>query len=214
MTRFDAALRAAGEERQARPAEPHRERRMPPIRQLTARNLLALTRYCYFRCRFPHLQVGLFFIDRGASLFVDRHATVRFGRKIRIMRDFTGWFRGDVSIGDGVFFNRGCHIVVHNALTIGDHCLFGEMVSIHDENHVPGCDQEPIASRGFVTAPIAIGNNVWVGAKATILPGVTIGHNAVIGANAVVTRDVPPNSIAAGIPARVVRALLPETDRP
>jgi acetyltransferase-like isoleucine patch superfamily enzyme len=130
------------------------------------------------------------------------------------MRNFTGSFLGpiQVTIGNNVYFGRGCHVVVRSALTIGDNCLFGEMVSIHDENHVFGRGPEPIASRGLAAAPIVVGNNVWVGAKATILQGVRIGDNAVIGANAVVTRDVPANTVAVGIPARVIRAYSSEEE--
>lgn len=209
------ALGDATDDQSARPAVgSHLEKRPSLLSRLSVSNLLALVRYCNYRCRFPHLRVGLFFIERGAALFVHPRATVRFGRRLRIMRDFTGWFCGDVSIGNGVFFNRGCHVSVQNALTIGDHCLFGEMVAIHDENHIPGPGTDPILDRGYVTAPITIGDNVWVGAKATILSGVTIGDNAVIGANAVVTRDVPPYSIAVGIPARVIRTFTPETQQP
>lgn len=176
-------------------------------RRLTARNLSALCRYVWLRLRYRNLGVGVFFVDRGADIIIGSRARISFGHGLRCMRDFTGHFYGHVSIGDGVFFNRGCHVVAHEALSIGNHCLFGEMVSIHDDNHIPGRGSEPIASRGLRTAPITIGDNVWVGAKATILAGVSIGDNAVIGANAVVTRDVPANSIAVGIPARVVREI-------
>ncbi len=65
-----------------------------------------------------------------------------------------------------------------------------------------GALEEPLARRGFETAPIKIGRNVWVGAKATILMGVTIGDNAIVGANSVVTRDVPAGATVAGAPAR------------
>jgi len=95
--------------------------------------------------------------------------------------------------------------VVQESLTVGDYSLFGEGVSIHDDNHVIGRGREPIASRGLVTRPVAIGRNVWVGAKAVILPGVHIGDNAVVGAGAVVTRDVPPYTVVAGVPARVIK---------
>lgn len=176
-------------------------------RQLTLRNVIALGRYIVPRARFHNLRVGLFFVDRGADIKIGPEAHVCFGRGVRFMRDFTGHFQGRVTIGHGVFFNRGCHVVAFDALSIGDHCLFGEQVSIHDENHVIGSGSEPRDASGFVTAPITIGTNVWVGAKATILPGVCIGDNAVIGANAVVTRDVPANTVAGGIPARVIREI-------
>ncbi len=97
--------------------------------------------------------------------------------------------------------------MVQESLTVGDYSLFGEGVSIHDDNHVIGRGPEPIASRGLVTRPVAIGRNVWVGARAVILPGVHIGDNAVVGAGAVVTRDVPPYTVVAGVPARIIKEL-------
>ena len=175
------------------------------LQRLTVRNAAGFCRYILLRLRFHNLRVGLFFLDRGSQIHVDPKARIHFGHGIRFMRDFTGHFQGDVTVGDEVFFNRGCYVAVHGGLSIGNYCLFGEGVSIHDENHVVGRGPEPIATRGFVVKPIAIGNNVWVGAKATILPGVHIGDNAVIGANAVVTHDVPANTIVGGIPARILR---------
>ena len=179
--------------------------RVSVLRLLTVRNSAGFCRYILLRLRFHNLRVGLFFLDRGAHMDVGPNARIRFGRGVRFMRDFTGHFYGDVTVGDGVFFNRGCYVAAYSGLTIGNHCLFGEGVSIHDENHVVGRGFEPIATRGFEVKPIVIGNNVWAGAKATILQGVHIGDNAVIGANAVVTRDVPADTIVGGIPARVLR---------
>jgi acetyltransferase-like isoleucine patch superfamily enzyme len=177
------------------------------LQRFTVSNLARFCRYMILRLRFRNLRVGLFLLERGADMRVGPDADIHLGRGVHFMQDFTGYFHGHLTIGDGVFFNRGCYVAVYSSLTIGDNCLFGERVSIHDENHVVGRGPEPIAARGFVAQPIVIGNNVWVGAKATILQGVCIGDNAVIGANAVVTRDVPANTIAVGIPARVVREL-------
>ena len=174
--------------------------------RLSARNVAGLWRYVLFRLRFRHLRVGLFYLDRGAFLLVGPNARVNFGKRVRFMRDFSCSFQGRVTIGNDVYFGRGCTLSAHEEIRIGDNCVFAEHVSIHDENHVMR-GSEPIAARGYVCAPIVIGNNVWVGAKATILQGVTIGDNAVIGANAVVTRNVPADSVAVGIPARVVRTL-------
>lgn len=174
---------------------------------MTARNAAVVYRYLALRLRFRHLRVPFFHLDRGADVVIGPRARVRVGCGVRIMHDFTGHFHGRVTLGDGVFFNRGCHVVVQEGLIVGDYSIFGEGVSIHDDNHIPGRGREPIASRGLATQPIAIGRNVWVGAKAVILPGVRIGDNAVVGAGAVVTRDVPPYTIAAGVPARVIREL-------
>lgn len=179
-------------------------------RQITARNFAALYRYILLRLRFRNLQVGVFYLDQGADMQVGPRAKVRFGHGLCILRDFSGYFFGDVEIGNDVFFNRGCYVAIHDKLTVGDNCLFGEMVSIHDQDHVILADRgplSPLSSRGFVTAPISIGDNVWVGAKASILKGVNIGQNAVVAANAVVTHDVPANTVVGGIPAHVIRRL-------
>jgi acetyltransferase-like isoleucine patch superfamily enzyme len=164
-------------------------------------------RYLLLRLRFRNLPAEPFFVHRRADIIVGREAEVCFGHMVRFMQDFTGHFYGQVRIGNNVYFNRGCYLSVYNRLSIGDDCLFGEYVSIHDENHVPGRDATPIARRGYASGTIEIGNNVWVGAKATIVQGVRIGDGAVIGANAVVTRDIPAHSVAVGIPARVTREL-------
>ena len=175
-------------------------------RRLTYDNVRAMVRYLFLRVQYRNLNTGLFYIGSNSELMIGPSAHVHFGYGVEFMRDCTLHFQGEVNIGNKVFFNRACHIVSLQALTIGDCSIFGEKVSIHDENHDIE-DDSPLPERGMVTAPIIIGKNVWVGAKATILQGVTIGDNAVIGANAVVTRDVPPNSIALGIPARVIRTI-------
>ncbi len=186
---------------------PHQELRDVLVRRITPRNLAGLWRYLRLRLRFRRLRVGLFYLDRGADFTVGPSANVRFGRRVRFMRDATAKLYGTVTIGDDVFFNRGCHVVVHSRLTVGAHCLFGELVSIHDEAHIPGADDRPLASRGLVARPITLGDNVWVGAKTTILSGVHIGDNVVIGANSVVTRDIPSNTVAVGAPAQALRRL-------
>lgn len=173
--------------------------------RLTPRNVAALFRFVALRLRHPGLRTGLFFVDRGADFQVGAGADVRIGKGLRIMRDFSGHFHGEVRIGDDVFFNRGCHVAVFTCLEIGSHCLFGERVSIHDENHLAAGDGRPLPARGLVASPIVIGDNVWVGANATILAGVHIGDNATIGASSVVTRDVPAGSVVVGAPARVIR---------
>lgn len=74
--------------------------------------------------------------------------------------------------------------------------------SIAEESNIP-----PLKRKTFSKGPVIIGKNVWIGDKATVLPGVTIGDGAIIGANSVVTKDIPANSIAVGIPAKVVKKI-------
>lgn len=126
---------------------------------------------------------------------IDRHATiiVKFGQ---------------LELGPGAYIGIGTVIVARDRITIGGNALIAEYVTIRDQDHVYGTGR-PTAQSGFVTSPITIGDNVWIGAKATITKGVTIGDNTVIGANAVVTHDIPANCVAAGIPAHVIRSFGP-----
>ena len=113
---------------------------------------------------------------------------------------------GTLKFGQDVFVGIGAQIICRQAISIGDDCLIAEYVTIRDHDHVFDLSK-PTAQAGFVCQPIVIGKNVWLGAKVTILKGVTIGDNSVVGANSVVTKDIPPNSVAAGTPARVIREL-------
>ena len=107
----------------------------------------------------------------------------------------------NIKLGKRVFINSGCCFQDQGGIEIGDDCLIGQQVVIATLNH----DLEP-ASRGDMSpSPVKIGNKVWIGAHATILPGVTIGDGAVIGAGAVVTKDVPENAVAAGVPAKIIK---------
>lgn len=110
---------------------------------------------------------------------------------------------GKLSVGENAFIGIGTIITCRESITIGDDALIAEYVTIRDQDHRYG-GPKVTAKNGFDTAPIAIGDNVWIGAKATITKGVTIGDNAVVAAGAVVTKDVPANSIVGGIPAKVI----------
>lgn len=132
--------------------------------------------------------------------------SVKMGRDNVFDRGFDFEIKGGVlNIGNGNYFNRNVKIVCFEQITIGDDCLIADSVHFYDHNHSLSDLSKPIRSQGYSTKPIKVGNNVWIGAKATVLKGVTIGDNAVVGANAVVTRDVPANAIAVGNPASVVK---------
>lgn len=109
----------------------------------------------------------------------------------------------NITLGKNVFINSGCRFQDQGGITVGDGALIGHNVVLATLNH--GFIPE---ERGTTyPAPIVIGKNVWIGANATILPGVTIGDNAIIAAGATVTRDVSANTVVGGVPARVIKTI-------
>ncbi|MGI6222877.1 MAG: sugar O-acetyltransferase [Prevotella sp.] len=106
-----------------------------------------------------------------------------------------------VSLGHHVFINHSLTMMAAGGITIGDGTMIGPNVQLLTDNH------DFHNRMVLLCKPINIGKNVWVGAGATVLPGVTIGDNAVVGSCAVVTKDVPENAIVVGNPARVVRTI-------
>ena len=107
----------------------------------------------------------------------------------------------NITVGKNVFINACCKFQDQGGIEIGNGVLIGHNVTLATLNH----DERPQFRQNIYPKPIKIGNNVWIGSNATILGGVTIGDGAIIGANAVVTKDVPQNTIVAGIPARIMR---------
>ena len=126
-------------------------------------------------------------IDESTTIFPPFHTN--FGRFI--------------SLGKNVFINHGCSFLDIGGITIEDDVQIGPRVNLTSENH----PLDPGDRKTVILQPILIKRNAWIGAGATILPGVTIGENAVVAAGAVVSRDVPPNTVVAGIPAKVVKTL-------
>ena len=109
----------------------------------------------------------------------------------------------NITVGKNVFINSGCRFQDQGGISIGDGTLIGHNVVLATLNHGITPDER----HDLFPAPIHIGKNVWIGANATMLPGVTIGDNAVIAAGAVVTKDVPANAVVAGVPAKVIRKI-------
>ena len=106
-----------------------------------------------------------------------------------------------ITIGKNVFINFDCTFLALGGITIEDDVLIGPKVSLITENH----PLNPEERKGLTGKPIVIKRNAWIGANATILPGVTIGENAVVAAGAVVSKDVPDNTIVGGIPAKFIK---------
>lgn len=116
---------------------------------------------------------------------------------------------GDVVIGD--YTRIGIHCTVIGPVTIGSHVNLAQGIVVTALNHNFGKTSLRIDEQGISTQPITIGDDVWIGANAVILPGVTIGKHVVVAAGAVVTKDVPDNSIVGGVPAKILKNLTPET---
>lgn len=114
----------------------------------------------------------------------------------------------NITLGNHVFLNSGCRFQDQGGITIGDNALIGHNVVLATLNH----DLNPRKRGDLHPAPIHIGKDVWIGSNATVLPGVTIGDGAVVAAGAVVTKDVPANTVVAGVPAKVVRQIEAESD--
>ena len=115
-------------------------------------------------------------------------------------------FGKNIHLGKNVFINAGCKFQDQGGIYIGDDVLIGHNVVMATLNH----DENPKNRANLIAAPIRIGNKVWIGSNATILPGVTIGDGAIIAAGAVVTKDVEECSIVAGIPAKFIRKVKTE----
>ena len=163
-----------------------------------------LKRQTNFSCLFPQNFLGNKYISMGKNCFFGRNCIVsawdchneqRFAPEIR--------FGNDCNLGE---YN---HITAVNKIIIGNGLLTGRWVTITDNSHgstdIDNLYIKPIERQIFSKGPVIIGDNVWIGDKATILPGVKIGDGAVIGANSVVTKDVPPYAVIVGNPARVIK---------
>jgi acetyltransferase-like isoleucine patch superfamily enzyme len=113
-----------------------------------------------------------------------------------------------VRIGGGAFLNLGVMLAAVELIEIGEHCMLANGCFVTDGNHRFDDPQQPVPWQGFTTkGPTRVGANCWLGANVVVTSGVTIGERCVIGANSVVTGDVPPFSIAAGAPAKVLRKI-------
>ena len=108
-----------------------------------------------------------------------------------------------IQIGKNVFINHACSFLDMGGITLEDQVLLGPKVNLITENH----PVDPADRRTLICKPIVIKRNAWIGAAATILPGVTIGENAIVAAGAVVSRDVPANTVVGGVPAQFIKTI-------
>lgn len=126
------------------------------------------------------------------------------GETVRMQPPFFCDYGDNIRLGENVFVNFNCVVLDVCEVTIGDFSLFGPAVQVYTPLH----PLDAVARRrGKYGKPVHIGDDVWVGGGAIILPGVSMGPRAVIGAGSVVTRDIPADTFAAGNPCRVIRGI-------
>lgn len=143
--------------------------------------------------------LAVLFIGERGKLQLGEMNTIYPGATIRIDQ---GW----METGKEVSFGSGCHIYEPRAgLSIGDHSMIGGGVLICGVNHGFAMRGVPMRQQPFEAAPIVIGQDVWIGMGAIILPGITIGDGAIVAAGAVVTADVPAGAVVSGVPARLTK---------
>lgn len=188
------------------------------IQKKKARRVLQRFLYCgqnvnfannYFLINSKYIKIG-----EGSS-FSDGLVLTAWDKYLKINE--LGGVKSTQEFSPSIQFGRNCnigrnnHFTAINKIIIGDNLLTGQDVTITDNSHGDCSSKDvnippslrPLSSKG----PVIIGDNVWIGSKATILSGVNIGNNVVVGANSVVTKSIPDNAVVAGIPAKIIKFL-------
>jgi acetyltransferase-like isoleucine patch superfamily enzyme len=149
---------------------------------------------------------GPVFFGKRLQLQIAKRATVRFGRfswigdgtKIRC-------HEGVVEIGEKTVMGQECTISAYKRVRIGEQCVIADRAMFIDFDHGVVEVERPIRVQGIYKRDCIVGSNVWIGYGACFLRGIRVGDNAIVGTNSVVTRDVPPNAVVGGVPAKVIR---------
>jgi len=146
-------------------------------------------------------------IESGAELIARGNEEIIIGADSNVMRN--AWLHpmgGKIIVGKNVGINPYCLIYGMGGVTIGDNVMMATSCIIISANHNFERTDIPMTFQGVACDEIKIGNDVWLGARVTVLAGVEIGDGAIIGAGAVVSKSIPPYSIAVGVPARVIKS--------
>lgn len=146
-------------------------------------------------------------VKENVLIFISGNSVLKIGKNTVIDRggEVTSVNGAILSIGDGTGIGSYCNIRCDKSIVIGDNCYIAQFVTIADGGYEFEKKELPINRARYTATGVSVGNNVWLGAGAFILPGVKIGDGAVIGAGSVVVKDIPAYAVAVGNPARVIR---------
>lgn len=175
--------------------------------RFNTRNLLGVARFFWLKCWYGNRlkTAGLSVIGPFGEVRISRKASMSLGKKVCVSSNVDFEVYGKLAIGSNVDINKFTRIVAFSSIEIGCNVAIARFVSILDHDHAHGfVDGKLAIGRDYICDPVFIGNNVWIGDKVTILKGVNIGDNVIVGAHSVVTKDIESNSIAAGVPCRVI----------
>jgi acetyltransferase-like isoleucine patch superfamily enzyme len=167
-----------------------------------------------FRAIFERIKVATRLSSKLSQYCIDDTEPIRevfeeligkpVGDKFTLIPPFYADYGLNISVGRAVFIGHQCMFTGHGAIDIADEVMIANKVNLVTAGH----PVEPDKRRAYITVePITIETNVWIGTAATVLPGVTVGADSVVAAGAVVTHAVPPATLAAGVPATVIRRL-------
>lgn len=170
-----------------------------------------------YRLRFKYCHRTVYF-ERLSLLEGAKYISIGKNSSIQRLTYLTAWdkyglqqFTPEIIIGENCDIGAFNHFTCINKIVIGDGLLTGKWVTITDNSHgtteIQTLQVAPKSRNLWSKGPVIIGNNVWIGDKATILPGVTIGDGVIVAANSVVTHDIPPYSMVAGVPAKIIKQL-------
>src|SRR5580658_9706556 len=189
-------------------------RAMPDLRKSMDESQWIRTRTPEFREFFERVKVATRLSSKLSAYCLDEAESIQkafeeligkpVGASFTLIPPFYADYGLNITVGRAVFIGYECAFTGHEAIDIADEVMIAHKVNLVTAGHPVEPDQRRLS---ITSAPIAIETNVWIGAAATILPGVTIGADSVVAAGAVVSRDVPPATLVGGVPARVIRSL-------
>ncbi len=158
--------------------------------------------YYFFAQHLPESSSGINIGQRALRAFCGKLMLKSCGKKVNI--EHGAVFSAKASLGD--YSGIGINARINGECTIGDHVMMGPNVVIITKNHSFDRTDIPMMFQGFEEErPVVIGNDVWIGERVIILPGVHVGDGAILAAGAVVTKDVPAHAIVAGVPAKIIK---------